>query len=123
MYCKNCGKELLDNSAFCSNCGSPQSTIDRVDNNTVIQEETKLWWILSIVFAFLINWLGIVFGIIGLVTYKNQENRKLSLVGLVISVVIFIISMIVYIFIFRHFMDQLIPKIEELIEKYGVSVS
>lgn len=32
MYCKNCGKEITDNSAFCPNCGERLTNVQEVNN-------------------------------------------------------------------------------------------
>lgn len=34
MYCKNCGKELNDNTKFCPNCGTPQNEENVTPNIT-----------------------------------------------------------------------------------------
>ena len=38
MFCKHCGKEIADNSAFCQYCGGKQDVIDTTSNS----EEIKL---------------------------------------------------------------------------------
>ena len=47
MYCRNCGKELADNSLYCPECGANQKPIPQAAQQT---EETKVWGILSIIF-------------------------------------------------------------------------
>ncbi len=92
MYCKNCGKEIDDNSIYCSHCGARQD----YSQNTYLYVgfENKVWGILSIVFAFLMPVLGIVFGVIGLSTYKDQENRKLCKIGIGIVIAEFVLAII-----------------------------
>ena len=46
MYCKHCGKEIDDNSAFCKNCGKPQ------DGNFKVLFSKPVWiiyliWVIS----------------------------------------------------------------------------
>lgn len=72
-YCSHCGAEVNDDAVVCVNCGC---SLEKE------KEESSIWGILSIVFGALGGWLGIVFGIIGLCTYKEQSNRKKCKIGI-----------------------------------------
>ncbi len=87
MFCKNCGKEIDDNSTFCPYCG--QQINENTDyyytgnnNNNNIKKESQVIGILAIVFSALGGWLGIIFAIIGLATYKEKSNRNLCKIAL-----------------------------------------
>ncbi len=87
MYCKNCGKEIDDNSTFCPYCG--QQINENTDyyytgnnNNNNIKKESQVIGILAIIFSALGGWLGIIFAIIGLATYKEKSNRNLCKIAL-----------------------------------------
>lgn len=93
MYCKNCGKEIDDNSLYCNICGAKQhietntainyQNVDNISNNaevynsddtTVTRRKTKQKAIvsLSIVFVLLIV---IIIGVIG---YRNSFNSTIN---------------------------------------------
>ena len=94
MYCRNCGREIPDNSLYCPECGAKQE-----DMNTTVEpskkEGTKVFGVLSLIFGLLGGVLGLVFGIIGLVLSKNKQNRIMCVIG----IVAFICWMIIYILI------------------------
>ena len=53
MYCRNCGKELADNSNFCSNCGANQKVTVTKFNFRVpkfINEHKKLLYVYALWF-------------------------------------------------------------------------
>lgn len=39
MFCKNCGKELAENTKFCENCGAEHSKAAEIFQSTSITEE------------------------------------------------------------------------------------
>lgn len=73
-YCSHCGAEVNDEAVVCVKCGCSLGPIKQVESN--------VWGILSIVFGALGGWLGLVFGIIGLCTYKDESNRKKCKIGI-----------------------------------------
>lgn len=77
-YCSHCGQEVADEAKICPNCGSE---MDKHNSGEEINESST-WGILSIVFGALGGWLGLVFGIIGLCTYKKKENRTKCIIGM-----------------------------------------
>ncbi|MDE6656831.1 MAG: zinc ribbon domain-containing protein [Anaeroplasmataceae bacterium] len=72
-YCSHCGAEVNDEAVVCVKCGCSLGPV---------KEETSVFGILSIVFGALGGWLGLVFGIIGLCTYKEEANRKKCKIGI-----------------------------------------
>ena len=112
-FCTNCGNEMPDNAKFCSKCGAsmngdattvpnygytPQPTpVQGYGYQQYQKPESKALAICSIVFAVFFPLVGLICGIIGMSTYKDETNRKMSIIGLVISVVIIIIYIILWI--------------------------
>ncbi len=90
MYCKNCGKEIIEGTQFCPYCGAAQNT----NNNTTMQE-SKVWGILSLIFGILGGWIGLIFGIVGLCTYKDKQNRLMCKIGIGIFVFWLILSLLI----------------------------
>lgn len=111
MKCPLCGNVVSDNDRYCSNCGennefyikprnvepanvAPQSNTQQsnISDSTYNSNqylppylspgESSTYGILSIVFGALGGWLGLVFGIIGLNTYKRPENRRKCVIGI-----------------------------------------
>ena len=109
MYCSNCGKEIHNNSAFCSECGAPQrgaafssptlhaeACSDPV-NATTKKAPFNTMCIVGLVISgisLLLNFWGLV-GIAGTIVsvigltgcQRNQERGKtLAIIGIVIGV-------------------------------------
>ena len=99
MYCRNCGREIPDNSLYCPECGANQKPIPQAGQQT---EETKVWGVLSIVFAAIpaLVLLGIIFGVIGLCTYKQKENQKLCWIGIGIAIAWVVLVVILWLIAF-----------------------
>ncbi len=53
MYCKNCGKEILNEAVICPSCGYPTDNYNKINakNNTELITASKIFIILSIVAA------------------------------------------------------------------------
>lgn len=108
MYCLNCGKEINGKDRFCPYCGYENSHNDNIENNVQSEEksedvqapkteksEEKTLGILSMVFAFIIPFVGLIVSICGLVNYKEKNNRSLCLAALIISGVVIILDFVV----------------------------
>lgn len=94
-YCQNCGAKIDDSAVVCPACGCQTRDLK------VEKEETSLYGILAIVFGALGGWLGLVFGIIGLKTYKNETYRKYCKIGIglfvawvVIAIILIVVSIV-----------------------------
>jgi hypothetical protein len=67
-------------------------------SNPVQEQKTNVMAILSLIFAFLIPLLGIIFGIIALLqidSNKNQKGKGLAMAGLIVSVLSIILFLII----------------------------
>ena len=102
-FCKNCGGKLLPVDAFCTRCGTkvdslPSQNTQSFDQTTAYHEpehvETNTIGVCSIIFALLFPIVGLILGIVGLSKYKIQKNRTLCIIGIVISIISFIINLI-----------------------------
>ncbi len=96
MYCRNCGVELKDGTAFCTNCGQKQDAdINNVtDNKNGYNTMCVVGFVMSLI-SLLINFWGIV-GIIGTVLSivglmnckkKNEKGKGLAIAGIIIGVI------------------------------------
>ncbi|MBP5343438.1 zinc-ribbon domain-containing protein [bacterium] len=113
MFCSNCGKEIDDNSKYCPYCGAINEFDGTTSTKTVVEEnndkryerfrdyenaeyfnETPTIGILALVFSILGGYLGLIFGIIGLVKYKQPKNRRRCTAAIVIFVVWLFISIL-----------------------------
>ena len=117
MICEKCGKEILNFEKECPYCGHVMGTEtnkeeapteeQKVVTQTVeyqnigetpytkpMTTESKVLGILAIVFSALGGCLGLILAIVGLSTYKEEENRKLCKIAIVVFVVVFILSFI-----------------------------
>lgn len=124
MYCKHCGKELNQDARFCPACGAEQNTYDDPFTSTEVNEvvepkPARVWSIFSKIgrimgiVAIATSWIpyliGLTIGIAGIVfsclgrkakTDIAEDNYrlglKLSIAGIVVSVVSFIIFIVIY---------------------------
>lgn len=75
-YCKHCGQEVNDDSVVCHHCGR------QIEELQIKEKESSGLGVASIVFGALGGWIGLILGIIGLFTYKTEQNRKNSKIGI-----------------------------------------
>ncbi|MDE5897364.1 MAG: zinc-ribbon domain-containing protein [Clostridia bacterium] len=109
MFCKNCGTEINDSSAFCPHCGShldrpanyaqpaPQPTYFAPPNAE--RQKTNVLAIVGFVLSFFVAIAGLICSIIG---YKNApqyggNGKGLATAGIVISTVEIALAILVYI--------------------------
>lgn len=104
-YCRECGTALEDDVQFCPKCGHRQNinyqtgsiNVTNVNNQhqrlTDTSSASLILGILSIVLGILFfpSFLGLVLGIIGTVIDKTKSRRGLTITGIVISSISFII--------------------------------
>ncbi len=107
-FCTNCGQEISEGNRACTNCGtlvdggSPVTTTVNVNN---VQNPTNGFaiagFIISLVSLFCcgtLDWLGLIFSIIGLVKAKslNGSGKGLAIAGIIISCIGLIILIIFF---------------------------
>ncbi len=108
MYCKNCGSQIADQAVYCVHCGTATDVGFSVPSQPALCEKRTngfavAGFVLALVGLLLCNIsiLGLIFSCIGLVNSKTYGSGKgLSIAGLVISVIAFVILLVVVIFIF-----------------------
>ena len=83
MFCKNCGKEIGDNSVVCPHCGVQVGRLEIEERG-----ESNVLAIVGFVFSFLISIVGLVCSILG---YNNAKRgapyKNLALAGIIISII------------------------------------
>ena len=118
-FCINCGNEISEGAKVCANCGTPvdgaapvtaQAQPTVVVNNTVQPKQSNGMAVAGFVISLVslcccgsLNWLSLIFSIIGLVKSKdvNGSGKGLAIAGIIIScigVIIFLIFMLTGIF-------------------------
>ena len=123
-FCTKCGNEMPENAKFCTKCGASVTgeenpAVANMANNTqpvpvqgynyqqMPKPENKALGICSIALALFFPVVALICGIIGVATYKEEANRKLSIIGLAISgviIVLYIVMIIVWMnYIFTFF--------------------
>lgn len=88
MTCKKCGQEMAEGLQFCPKCGCETGYVAKSVNTG------KKLGILSIVFAFDLTLLGLIFGVIGLIKAiktKDKLSIVLNSIGIAISVILTIV--------------------------------
>lgn len=115
--CKQCGLLLQDDTTICPVCNTKQDESENKSNTTSKQGIRKNtinlnhvlvehpgWGILAVVFGILGGWLGLVFGIKGLSSYKypTDPNHKQNVAFCKMGISIFIVEVIIEIIIFFY---------------------
>ena len=92
MYCKSCGKEILEEAVVCPYCGVQLRELKREEAPAPMKNGMA---IAGFVCSFLIPILGWIFGGIGLSRAKKRQGKGkgFSIAALVIATVNFIISL------------------------------
>lgn len=113
MYCKNCGKELLDNTQYCPYCGTKQDAAVEVtkvkgpdapnqDKNTNKTSTSKVLAILGIILGVCcFGVVGLILSIVGYANAKTKEDKTLCLVGIIVSAIFTVLYGTGFRFIFR----------------------
>lgn len=112
--CEYCGSRVENGVTFCPHCGASKFKVDEkpssnlntyTSQNTYTSHgsqghhenkakgESKVLGIMSIIFAFIVPIVGFILSIISLAKYKDRSNRRLANIGLIISIIKFIISL------------------------------
>ncbi len=100
MYCKNCGKEIIEGEKFCKNCG------EKILNNLILDEKERIknyieLSIVSILFCVPFGVAGLIFsteveknlkkGDIKGAKESSKKAKKYSLIGIIIGIPLTII--------------------------------
>ncbi len=112
MFCKTCGKEIDETSAFCPNCGCEINTAEPVSEDKDSTKETKkqnTFCLIGLILA-IVSWFialygtvaiaGLVLSVLGIQQTKKegQPTNPLGLTGVVLSVVSLIYTFFVLLF-------------------------
>ena len=120
-FCRECGKELEEESKFCNNCGtkieeanayinesaSSNASTNVTYNQTYVTKKSNGMAIAGFVISLVSllccgysSWLGLIFSIIGLANAnKNEgEGKGLAIAGIVISSILFILIVLLTVF-------------------------
>lgn len=91
MFCKNCGREINDNSVVCPHCGVQVGKFNFDEHS-----EGNTLAIVGFVFSFLIAIVGLICSILG---YNNAKRgapyKNLALAGIIISIVSMALNIVI----------------------------
>ena len=91
--------------------------VDHAKSSEEITSVSKFAGILSVVFAFLAPLGGLILGIVGIITNKSSSKNKPAIVGLVLSVIMLVVSIIVTFVILSAFLRNIDALSETCVEK------
>ena len=106
-FCQICGAEIVDQAVICPNCGSPVAPQKHNKMGIASFVLALVGIVTSYITAIasisgLCNLLAIIFGIIGIVQAKrNNEKKGFAVAGLIISllgVILFVMFLIFFLF-------------------------
>jgi len=123
MYCKQCGKQQMGNERFCGGCGFQCAS--QMDNGGHMGGTMGNNWgnggqpqqfqddpnntmaLIGLILAFFFPTFGLICSIIGLVKAKelNGKGRGMAIAGLIISIVMFVLSIILTVLMFSVWSD------------------
>ena len=118
MYCYNCGKEIADSAIACVYCGKPVITEKEKEEQKKVQ--SPVLWIISMVFAFINPFIGIILSLVGSFKYKDEDNKKKSTSALMISSGMILAQAVVFVYGFAVVMQILKPFIDTFIASIGL---
>lgn len=102
-YCSRCGHELGEGAKFCQYCGNPinsyvNNNFQQTFNNPFQENKKRNSYngMLSIIFAFLIPFVGLIFGIIGMRS-DDIYDKKSAKIGLILSIIMLIIQIVIFV--------------------------
>lgn len=93
-YCKNCGKEMNDNTTFCPNCGASQNAASSQTSQPTVVDNGGIGWGL----------LGCCIPIVGLILFLVWKDNKPktskaagigALVGVILAVLYYIVIVVI----------------------------
>lgn len=141
MFCRNCGKEISDDSKFCCFCGNDlKDTTEVVEAEAVPvtpkasevaeEKETPALVIAGFILAFIEPLLGLVLSLVGLNELKktNNKNTGLCKAGIIISAVFIVLPILlglvffVIIIIIAILSPSVIDEIVSNIDSYAIMI-
>lgn len=94
MFCQKCGKEIHNEAVVCIHCGCAVTGADNSIKNGNSTETNGLA-ITALILSFFVPIAGLILGIVGLVKYKNQDYKSMSVSAIIISVLFWVVSAII----------------------------
>ena len=95
MFCKFCGKEVVDDAVICVHCGRQI----KHDVQKSQSSAAKTLAICGFVFSFIFALVGLILSIISLCKYKKQDDKSgkgFATAGLIISIVAICLFVLLY---------------------------
>lgn len=100
MFCKRCGKEIMDDAVICPNCGCATKEATGASNLSAEPEQIKkanvlciVGFVLSVVSLFLalfgtVAIVALVMSVVGIVqcNQKGEKLKGLGIAGLIVSI-------------------------------------
>lgn len=122
-FCSNCGKELRDDEAFCSQCGNtvnaapqqpfanqaqpqqaqqPYQPVQYTNPSQAqqtmyqpVEEEKNNIATSALIFALVMPIVGFILGIIGAVKYKSEKLKTQCIIAIPLSIVAWVIGIFI----------------------------
>lgn len=91
--------------------------VEHAKSSEEITSVPKFAGVLSVVFAFLAPLAGLILGIVGIVTNKSGSKNKPAIVGLVLSVVMLVVSIVLTFVVLSAFLRNIDSLSETCVEK------
>lgn len=97
-YCKNCGKEITEDTKYCPHCGRLITGGDeKYSNYYVISNRVYLlWgWVFSIL-ALFIPFLGFISITFSIYMLNNKKTNRIEIAMIIVSIVCIVLGMMVF---------------------------
>ena len=106
MFCRNCGQVIANNADVCIHCGVKVE--NKQNANKSIEKKSNTNAIVGFIFSFIIPLVGFICSIVGLTKVKTCNSGKgLAIAGIIISVLNWIISIILYNYVMEYIYEYL----------------
>ena len=98
MFCPKCGKQIHDDAVVCIGCGCqvPRKSEVKEQTEKKPKKESNSTANCALLFAFLFPIVGLIMGIVGCVKYQTQEYKTRSIIAIVVSVVVWVASAVIF---------------------------
>lgn len=103
MRCTSCGKEIDESVQLCKNCGQLNRYFIAKDKPVKIPPKKESQWlaIIAIIFSALGMILGLILGIVGVLSYKQEKGKNRCIFAIVLCAFTMVIYYCLYLFIFE----------------------